>query len=183
MALPLALPLIPAAAKTLIGAAQAGAGLFTKRPDRPTYKIPDSIREATQSAKIQAGMTERPGASQYQAIIDQNLANTADTVKNIGGSASNVVQGLMNAQGQANRASLDNAAANEAFRYQSMRDKITALTNQARYEDKAWNWNEAGKYTEKRDRRDALISGGLRNIVGGIDDYAAMKTVGGMSRE
>jgi hypothetical protein len=168
------LSMLPSALKSGIGLLQTGAGLLTKRPKRPTYEIPSAIREATQAAKSQANVTQRPGATQAQARIDQNLSNTVDTVKNVGGSASNVMQGLMNAQAGANNAGMQEQSKNEMFRYQSFQDKVNALMTMGQYEDKAFEFNEADKYREKRDRRDALIGAGISNFVGGADDAGAM---------
>lgn len=172
----------PALLKLGIGAAQTVTGLLTKKPQRPTYTIPTAVTQAAQATQQQANVTQRPGASAAQAVINTNTANTVDTIQNVGGSASNVMQGLMNAQSQENRAMLNETARNEAFRYQGFQDKIRSLQMLGQYQDKAWDWNQGQKYIEKRDRRDALINAGLNNLVGGTDDFAATKAASSMSK-
>lgn len=172
-----ALAMIPALAKTGLGIIQTGAGLLTKRPKRPEYSVPTAVTQAAQATRQQANLTQRPGASAAQAVIGTNTANTVDTIQNVGGSASNVMQGLMNAQSQQNRAMLGEQSKNEAFRYQSFQDNIRSLQTLGRYQDKAWDWNQGQKYIEKRDRRDALINAGINNMVGGADDFVSMKAL------
>lgn len=176
-----ALAMIPSLAKTGLGIFQTGAGLFTKKPKRPTYSIPTAVTQATDATRQQANLTQRPGASAAESVIQTNAANTLDTIQNVGGSASNVMQGLMNAQSQQNRAMLGEQSKNEAFRYQSFQDNIRSLQTLGRYQDKAWDWNQGQKYIEKRDRRDALINAGLNNMVGGAEDAASIDLLGQMN--
>lgn len=167
----------PSALKTGLGLLQTGAGLLTKKPKRPTYTIPTAVTQAAQATQQQANVTQRPGASAAQAVINTNTANTVDAIQNVGGSASNVMQGLMNAQSQENRAMLNETARNEAFRYQGFQDKIRSLQMLGEYQSKKWQWDQGDRYIEKRDRRDSLINAGITNTIGGAEDIASMELV------
>lgn len=173
MAAPMAAAVLPALLKTGIGLAQFAGGVLTKRPKRPTYTVPGAITQTVQATQQQANVTQRPGASSAQAVINTNTANTVDTIQNVGGSASNVMQGLVNAQAQENRAMLNETARNEAFRYQGFQDKIRSLQMLGQYQDKAWDWNQKDNYIEKSQKRRALISAGLQNLTGGAEDAVA----------
>lgn len=165
--------LLPSAVKSTLGLLQSGSGLLQGQPERPSYEIPSGIKEMVQKTRKQANLTERPGADAAKSLIKTNTANSIDSIKNLGGSSSNVVQGVINAQSNENKALLAENSKNEAFRYQSFMDNIQSLRELGSYQDKAWEWNEADRYLEKRDRRDALIGAGITNVSTGAEDLVS----------
>lgn len=179
MALPLIVPIALSMAQSIpnwmAGVKQnKTANQLESELERPEFDIPESQKQALQSAKNQAAMTRLPGQSGIEGRLDQTTANQIDSIERMG------VGGAMglNAASQAysNQQSKENelgvAASQQYTRNQdALRSQLDRMSE---WEFKKWSWDKQLPYQNKAEAIAALREGSMRNL-----DNAAKDTFGG----
>jgi hypothetical protein len=147
--------------KSLFGAGQL---LSNRRPNRPKYEIPESVKEMLGMARSTASMTEMPGMD----VMEGNI-----------GAATATAMGEMRRGGRGDISSLHESqldalrgvgAQNAQFRMGNIDKLMSALGMMGGYEDKAWEYNEAGKYADEQADYYAKRQSGMDNMFGGMSD-------------
>jgi len=161
--MPVSLPLI-------LGGAQLLSGIFGKKPKRPTYQIPGEARQALGEAKTLASNTVRPGNEQAVADINRNYANSVGNAQSITDNATDILGVADRANANRSQAINQNNALNSNFRYNAKLNLQDSLNNFAQYRDKAFQTNKMQPYMDKAETKGALISGGIQNIYGAVQD-------------
>lgn len=172
MALPLSFWAQAAGAglKGVLGIGQLIGGALMN-PERPTYQIPDEIKNMLALRQMNLG-GRMAGATQAQANIMQSQANTVGAYQGTLRNPNAILAGVSAAQGQTNR-SLTNLGAMEAQDYQRRLAGLEgAQRTMAQYRDKAFEINEMQPYIDEARTKAALIGAGLRNISGGAAGVA-----------
>lgn len=140
-------------------------------PERPTYQIPDEIKNMLALRQMNLG-GRMAGATQAQANIMQSQANTVGAYQGTLRNPNAILAGVSAAQGQTNRA-FGNLGAMEAQDYQRRLAGLEgAQRSMAQYRDKAFEINEMQPYIDEARTKAALIGAGLRNISGGAAGVA-----------
>mgnify|MGYP001766962025 CR=1 FL=1 len=140
-------------------------------PERPTYQIPDEIKNMLALRQMNLG-GRMAGATQAQANIMQSQANTVGAYQGTLRNPNAILAGVSAAQGQTNRA-FGNLGAMEAQDYQRRLAGLEgAQRTMAQYRDKAFDINEMQPYVDEARTKAALIGAGLRNISGGAAGVA-----------
>lgn len=140
-------------------------------PERPTYQIPDEIKNMLALRQMNLG-GRMAGATQAQANIMQSQANTVGAYQGTLRNPNAILAGVSAAQGQTNRA-FGNLGAMEAQDYQRRLAGLEgAQRSMAQYRDKAFDINEMQPYVDEARTKAALIGAGLRNISGGAAGVA-----------
>lgn len=151
--------------KSIFGAAQL---LGNKRPDMPTYEIPDEISEIEKILRGETYKVRLPGQDIIESNIQQNQADAIAAAKTKeGGGFFNT---LSNAMQQSSDAQQNLQLAMAQQRASNVNNLVSGLQLGASYKDKAFQINElnpyAQKYGEFIDRRQA----GANNIMTGLND-------------
>lgn len=168
MPVPLAIPIALGAiglGKSIFGAAQL---LGNKRPDMPTYEIPDEISEIEKILRGETYKVRLPGQDIIEGNIAENQANAIAAAKTKeGGGFFNT---LSNAMQQSSDAQQNLQLAMAQQRASNVNNLVSGLQLSASYKDKAFQINELNPYAEKYgefiDRRQA----GASNIMTGLND-------------
>lgn len=135
------------------------------RPQRPTYQIPDEIKNmlALRQMNLQGRMA---GATQAQRNILQSQGSTIGAYQGTLRNPGAILAGVSASQGQTNRA-FNDLAAMEAQDYQRRLAGLEgAQRTMANYRDQAFNVNEMQPYQDEARTKAALIGAGLRNVAG-----------------
>jgi len=162
---------------------QAGFGLFqtikggidAKKNERPTYEIPESMRQAmdTSERMSQRGLDEQTRQNYLQGLTDTRAAafqGLSDRKAGIG-----AVAGVQQREiaGQQQLAAMDNE--------QRMRN-IAALQDMrmrmASFEDKEFELNQMQPYQDRAAAASAMQGAGLQNVFGAAESYAKMEMSG-----
>lgn len=165
---PLTMMMIGAGAKAVIGGIQTVKGL-SMNPERPTYEIPDEAQESLNNARRVASMTEIPGASILRESLKENMANSIFSMTQAATSPSQILAGVGGMQeSYANEEQkLAVAGANMYMNNQGMlRQELNRMADR---EDQRFVINKLNPYVEDMERKQALIGGGVQNIMGGVD--------------
>lgn len=141
---------------------------------RPDFEIPESQKQALQSAKNQASMTRLPGQSAIEGRLDQTTANQLDMIERMGvGGATSLnaaSQAFSNQQSKENELGVQ-AAENYNRNQQMLRSQLDRMSD---WEFKKWTWDKQLPYQNKAEAIAALREGSMRNI-----DNAFKDTFGG----
>lgn len=141
---------------------------------RPEFEIPESQKQALQSARNQASMTRLPGQSAIEGRLDQTTANQIDMIERMGTGGAMGLNAASQAFGnqQSKENELGVAAADNYNRNQQMlRGQLDRMSD---WEFKKWTWDKQLPYQNKAEAIAALREGSMRNF-----DNAAKDTLGG----
>lgn len=154
-----------------ISAAQAGMGIFqmfrAKKPDRPNYKIPESMKRSLKLSQRAASSPTMPGESIMQQQIGTSMATGIETAKRSGNAANvmDVIQGMDKSQkGSILQMALQRAQYRDTNQQRYQQD----LQRYSEYEDKAWEWNKAKPYIDAQRQYQTDKQAGFQNAMTGI---------------
>jgi len=176
------LPLIAAAALTLgpelmkigsgisqkIKAKKLGKGL-----KRPEYKVPGSIREAVSNARIAAINPEFAGQRALESKLSASTSAGISRMKEASSSGTEILNAVSALQGKETEGIRDIGIAAEQAQAQDMANLNQSLSNQARFEDKAFDINKMDPFKEQAAAAAALKEAGAKNIYSGISGIGA----------
>lgn len=164
---------IPAIAKFAKAGHQANQAKKLAKTERPKYDIPEAVKQAVASARLQAGNTQLPGQNLAEQKLGQNTSNAIAELKNVSNNpndlATNVArlyQGQMGQQNNLNIAAAQNFNDNQGM----LRDQLGML---GQYQDKEWDINKFQPYKNNMAASSALREGAYRNAMSGVTDVAS----------
>jgi len=148
-----------------IGLAQTIGSLF-KKDKRPTYEMPDSLKQSLALAKSQVG-ARMPG---YTQAVDQANLVAANQLSAAGqsGNALGAVQTIAGSQQGAMR---DIAALDAQSERQDVANLQNTLSRVAQAEDMEFEANKLAPYQDSSQEKRDLFGAGLENIFGGLNLY------------
>lgn len=154
---------------------QLGTGIFQlfkglNKPQRPEYVVPTAITQAEAAAERNASMTGLPGQATMQGRIDENVGSALYNIKQQGGRPAAIADVLS----KKNEADLNLGLQGANFVQGMQRDLQNVKANVARYQDKAWDWNQQDKFQEEAAASSALQQAGMHNIFQGINNLSGM---------
>jgi hypothetical protein len=166
---------IPAAAFAIPGAIKAGVGLYQlfrgsrMKPERPTYEIPDEVREDVATAR-RLERSRMPGVAFAEDRIRQGAAQGGYNLRRAATNPNQLLSGLQAIQQQSNVAerSLMEAEAGDYYRRLSNLNRSLGLMSQ--YKDKAFQLNKMEPYMDEARTKAALTQGGLINAFSGLGE-------------
>lgn len=173
MAVPLAALAIPAIIQGGIGIAQLAGGA-SMNPKRPDYEIPESAEAALANAKYVASQTGLPGADVFRSALKENMANSIFNLTQAATSPTQILEGVtkMNEE-YANQE--QNLAIQSAQNYLNNQGMLRGeLNTMAAREDQKWVANEYNPWLMKMERKQALMEGGMHNIMGGVGSATSL---------
>ena len=173
MPVPLAALAIPAIIQGGIGIAQLAGGA-SMNPKRPDYEIPESAEAALANAKYVASQTGLPGADVFRSALKENMANSIFNLTQAATSPTQILEGVtkMNEE-YANQE--QNLAIQSAQNYLNNQGMLRGeLNNMAAREDQKWVANEYNPWLMKMERKQALMEGGMHNIMGGVGSATSL---------
>lgn len=173
MAVSLAALAIPAIIQGGIGIAQLAGGA-SMNPKRPDYEIPESAEAALANAKYVASQTGLPGADVFRSALKENMANSIFNLTQAATSPTQILEGVtkMNEE-YANQE--QNLAIQSAQNYLNNQGMLRGeLNTMAAREDQKWVANEYNPWLMKMERKQALMEGGMHNIMGGVGSATSL---------
>lgn len=164
---------IPGAFQALSGLFQAGKGKnMLRNLKRPTYEIPDEIKQTVGIARRQAN-SNMAGYGLAQQNIGLSQANMIEaTRQGAGGGVGNVAT----IQAGTNQAYQQLGAQNAQFNQQMQENLKSSLGLLANYKDKQWQLNKFAPYKDAYSRAQGMIQGGNTNIASGLGSIASIAT-------
>lgn len=159
---------VGAGIKALVGGIQTAKGLSMK-PERPTYDIPDEAQDALNNARRVASMTEIPGANILRDALRENMANSLFAVTQSATSPTQAIAAAGSMQETYANEEQKLAAAGANMYVQNQGLLRQELNRMADRKDQQFVINELNPYVEDMERKQALIGGGVQNIMGGVD--------------
>lgn len=153
---------------------QVGTGIWqgikgsqAANEERPTYEMPDEVKQLLGIAQQQA-YGDMPGYQQAKSNIEQQAATGFSRAENVAQSGSDLL-GYVAASGVGqNRAMNELAASNAAYQTQQKERLKDALRIVAGYQDQEFNVNQLQPYQESQDAAAVMREGAIQNIVGGV---------------
>ncbi|MES3018230.1 MAG: hypothetical protein V4721_10645 [Bacteroidota bacterium] len=153
-------------ATAALGAAQLGYGLYQQSKNkRPTYQIPDEIRQNLNQAEHGAtqGMSEAT-QQQYLSHLERGSAQALAASKTRGGGLAGIGQLNQNM----NDGYLNLAVQNDQIK-QANKDKLYGMRqNVADYKDQQFQINKQNPYYEGVAKNDAMMGSGIQNVSTGL---------------
>lgn len=140
-----------------------------KNNPRPTYQIPDEIKQNLSQAQMMA--LEGLPAEQKQQYI-QNLQRTSNFALNAMSSRKSGLAGLSGLVQNQNDAYGNLLSQDSAARQQNRQMAMQQGQVMANYKDSAYQQNQSNPYYEKTAQAQAMQGAGLKNIFGGIQSAA-----------
>lgn len=174
---PITLSLIASLGSAFLPAVQAG--IQNKRlnqlPDiqRPDYVIPEAEKQKMALAQTMAGNRNMPGYDKATEAIDQGVSNSIGAVRNAGGSMSDIMSAMAQANmaGASQKRDLD--IQNSQYYTGQLRNLSNELGTMAGYQDRVWadkmkNYqDEAARRVAMQTARDQNMSNAMNSLVGG----------------
>lgn len=138
---------------------------------RPTYETPEQINEITNIARRLYG-SDMPGMDAMEQRTKSSTAEALKTAKDVG-TPSNILGSLASVYGSEMKSLEDLGIANAEYSTQ-MADKLkSALSVEAGYADKEFEYNEADPYSEKAAAISALKEAAIKNVFGGAQNVGS----------
>ncbi len=157
-----------------LGAAQLIGGFLKQSGRRPTYEIPDSVRQALALSRIRASDPYMPGYQQAKDQIDLVTSNAIRGAQE-SGSAQQSLPGIVGALQRENRnLGMENALSQE----RDMQGLQQLLMNYGNYEDQEFQMNEFAPYLEREQEGRDMFGAGLENLFGGLNMSEVLKMYG-----
>lgn len=153
-------------ATTTLGAVQTGIGLYRQKHNkRPTYEIPDEVRQNLSQAQQQAlqGLPEE----QKQMFLSNLERGQASSLSQIG-SRSGGLAGVAAVNQNGNDAYGNLLSMDSQARMQNQQQLYGMRQNLADYKDQAFQVNKINPYYENTAQNNALIGAGMQNISQGF---------------
>ena len=162
---------------TWVAAAVASAGITAggiqyfkgkadqKRNNRPTYQVPDEVKQNL-SLSQQMAMQGIP-EEQRQNYIDNIQRTSATSLRNLG-SRNSGLAGVAQVQQQQNNAYQQLFGMDAQARQANQKGVLDQNQNLANYKDQAFQVNQVNPYYEKTAKNEALMGAGLQNISKGF---------------
>lgn len=152
------------------------------KTQRPIYDVPEAVKQAVQSARMQAAKTQLPGQNLMEQKLGQNTSNAIAELKNVSNNPNDlatniqrIYQGQLGQQNNLNIAGAQNYQDNQGM----LRGQLGQLGG---YEDKAFMMNKMQPYMNDKAAEAALREGSFRNlsaagtnIASGISGYGNMQ--------
>lgn len=162
--------------KAVMGGVQARkAKKALENLERPTYEVPEGIKQNLSQAKLDA-LEGLPAEQKQQAINNMNrtmAAGLASGASRKGGLAG--VGGAMQAQTDAFSGMI---SADAVARQQNKQGLAQANTAMAGYEDQAFQMNEMDPYNQELGALQGQSAAGQQTMYSGIDDIAGAASMG-----
>lgn len=168
---------------TALALAQAGYGIYqtvkggidARNNERPTYQIPESMREAMDTAERMSnrGLDEQTRQNYLQGLTDtraaafQGLSDRKAGIGSVAGVQQREIAGQQQLAAMDNEQRMRNIAA-----LQDMRMKMSS------FEDREFDMNQMQPYEDKAAAASAMQGAGLQNIFGAAESYAKMEMSG-----
>jgi hypothetical protein len=163
---------IPSLIKSGVGLSQLIQSSKYAKEKRPDYEIPDSVRQALESAKQQALQTQIPG----QELAEQKLAgSTASAIaqsKQATDSPASILGQVSTLAGQEQESLRDLAIAAGENYNTNQATLRSQLGNMATQEALKWQWDKQMPYTDAMTTASNLQEAGGENVMAGLSDIA-----------
>lgn len=137
-----------------------------KKKNRPKYKIPEAVKQATALAHMRT-QTNMPGFSQLNDRVALNTANSLEA----GARSGDVTHSIASIAAGANKGYQDIGIANAQFHDRAISTFGRSAGNLGRYKDREWQINEFAPYAEGEQESRDIFGAGLQNMVGALDGY------------
>lgn len=139
---------------------------------RPEMDVPPAVKEAVQSARLQAANSQLPGQSLMEQKLQSGTSNAIADLKNVSNNpndlATNVARVYAGQQGQQNNLNIAGAQ-NYNLNQSMLRGQ---LGNLGGWQQAAWDYNKNQPYQNDKAAESALREGGFRNVVAGAGNVA-----------
>jgi len=159
-------------AKALVGGIQALKGRkMLKNNKRPTYEIPEEIKQNLNAAKLREieGLPE----AQRQAAVNDIKASQAAALAG-GNDRQAGISGLAGGMNAANSAYANIANADVAARQSNQAGVTAANSVMAGFKDKAFSYNKDQPFQAKQAEGQGLVGSGMQNIAGALDSAGSI---------
>lgn len=167
----MAAPLLyaPALLSAGVGLAQTIKGLSMDEGERPEFDIPDSAQEALANARYQASQTKLPGVDTTRDILREDAANAIFNATRAATSPGQILSAVSGVNEALNKSEM-NLAVQGAQRYDQNQGMLRGeLNKMAGWEQMDWIQDEWNPYMQNLQRKQSLLSGGLNNIMSGVN--------------
>jgi hypothetical protein len=157
----------------------AKANRLAKESVRPTYEIPDEIGLNQKMAGLDA--TKGMGGTEYNNALNGINRNTSAGLDTLSKDR-NSLAGVGNLVAQANDATLNLNAQNDAIHRQNKGALYDANNNMAQYMDKAFQYNKADKYKQEQDIIAQLRGAAGASLGNGVNGLSGLGMAAFMSQ-
>ena len=163
---PMLLQMLPFIAKSVSGLFQTGKGLSNLfGSKRPEYEIPTAQNQATALAGLRAS-SDMGGYNQAKSDIGTSTGNALTAARESGNPMALIGQIQGNENNAVNKLNIQNSE----YRNQQQQNYQNALSQQAQYQDKAWQINKFSPYMDKQQEGRQMVGAGLSNVFGAMSD-------------
>lgn len=165
---------------------QGGMGIFQSilgamnKPQRPVYKVPDSVRKATDNAENLAS-GDMPGLATQKAMVDLQGGQALNTLKEGLGGSPALVGSVADILGKQNAAKNELAVQNANFKSGAQQNLQGQLNLEGQYEDKKQG-DALLDYSQKSSANSALTQAGLNNIFNMFQNTAGVASYNSLSK-
>lgn len=165
---------VPQLVKLFQSADQARkARQFASTP-RPSYEIPQAVKEYLNQAKFNAMASGLPGAGQLEAKQAQQQANAIGAIQRTQQSPSAMLAGIAAVDQNAKNGGLDLAVKGAQYRAGQQGQYYNALQQMGKQQMAQWEWNKKSPYLNAMAAASALRNASMRNLQGGLEGLSSI---------
>jgi hypothetical protein len=175
----------PGILQGLFGRRQSRNAKNIKLPDRPAYEISSALTERLGLDKTQLNSL-MPGTSYFQNQIAGNAASTIRTAERNATDGNKVMLMAAAANEQSNKSQSELLAKQGVYQDLQETQYKDSLTEMAKEQKNAWQWNKADAYTQelkaKMALKESLGQSGLKNKFAGFNNLMSAGTQFGINQ-
>lgn len=167
----LAIASLPELFKTISGVDQLiKAGKIN--PQRPLFKVPQAVNEATNTARANYYNNELPEQNYITGRIGASTAQSIRAAEEAGRTPAEILQAAAGAQGNEGEALMNLAMEGGRNQQQKANSLYGQLDNEGNWQNMASDYNERKPYAEESAAKSNLTQAGNTNIYGGLNGLA-----------
>lgn len=167
----MAMASLPELFKTISGISQLiKAGQIN--PQRPLFKVPQAVTEATNTARSNYYSDELPEQNYITGRIGASTAQSIRAAQEAGRTPAEILQAAAGANGNENEALMNLAMEGGRNQQQKAASLYGQLDNEGNWQNMADDYNERKPYAEESAAKSDLTQAGNTNIYGGLNGLA-----------
>lgn len=161
-------------AKVGFGIHQANKASKLEDQEQPRYETPKEIYNAVEAARYLTNLEGMPGQSEYEAMIEENTAETYERASNLARTPSEALAVLQRSTARENDQLRELKVKGAEFKANAVRNLSEANKTLAQYKDKEYQINELDPYLADMAAASALKGASINNIHSGISDISSL---------
>ena len=147
---------------------------IAKANTRPTYEIPEAVKESLNLSKRNASMTELPNQSMMEQRLGSNVSGAVGQGLRVADSQANLLD-FVGKQARNQQVGMQNIGMAAAESWKKNQEALKGdLNNYGAYEDKQWQLNKYEPYQVAAAKAAALQKAGQEGLAGSLQGLGGM---------